>query len=354
LKPSSLARDSIKKLNPPSYRTLPPEIIRMNDNSNLFMSNPMAEKVADEFDFDMLSQYPSIFSDDLRAAIGKKYKIDPSQVIVGNGSDEMIDLAVKAYVNPKDRVAIPVPTFEMYSMYAKISGAQIIECPLRKKTFQLDVDLILSSDPKMVFLSSPNNPTGNSFKKQDIMRIVEESDAVVVLDEAYCDFSDGASCLEHSKKLGNLLVLKTLSKAYALPGLRVGFCIGSKDLIGPMAAANAPFRLNRFSEKVAIEAIADDEFVRKVAEMAREEREWVSSELKKIGATVYPSETNFLLFRPSVPVKKLIQELLKEGIAIRDCSNQPMLENCARVTFGRREINKKFIGSTKKVMEDLR
>jgi len=350
LKPSSLARDSIKRLNPPSYRTLPPGVIRMNDNSNLFMPNPVAEKVSDEFDFDMLSEYPSIFADDLRAAIGGKFGVDPGQVIVGNGSDEMIDLAVKAYVGPRDRVAVPVPTFEMYSMYAKIAGAQIAECPLRKKTFQLDVDLILSSDPKMIFLSSPNNPTGNSFKRQDIIRVVQESDAIVVLDEAYCDFSEGGSCISSSKKLPNLIILRTLSKAYALPGLRVGFCIGSKEVIEPMAAANAPFRLNRFSEKVAIEALADDDFIRKTARMANEEREWVSAELKKLGAAVFPSETNFLLFRPSVPVKTLIQGMLKDGIAIRDCSNQPLLENCARVTFGRREINKKFIESAKKIM----
>ena len=354
MKPSSLARDSVKRLNPPSYRTLPPGIIRMNDNSNLFMPNPVAEKVSDEFDFDMLSQYPSIFADDLRAAIGDKFGVDPSQVIVGNGSDEMIDLAVKAYIGPRDRVVVPVPTFEMYSMYAEIAGAQIMECPLRKNTFQLDVNLILSSDPKMVFLSSPNNPTGNSFKRQDIMRVVQESDAIVVLDEAYCDFSEGGSCINFSKKLGNLIILKTLSKAYALPGLRVGFCIGSKEVIEPMAAANAPFRLNRFSEKVAIEALADDAFVRKTARMAKEEREWVSAELKKLGATVFPSETNFLLFRPPVPVKTLIKGMLKGGIAIRDCSNQPMLENCARVTFGRREVNRKFIESANRLMGGAR
>ena len=350
MKPSFLARDSIKSLNPPSYRTLPPEIIRMNDNSNLFMPNPVAEKVSDEFDFDMLSQYPSIFADDLRTAIGDKFGVDPGQVIAGNGSDEMIDLAVKAYIGPGGRVAVPVPTFEMYSMYAKIAGAQIVECPLRKRTFQLDVDLILSSDPKMVFLSSPNNPTGNSFRRQDIMRVVQESDAIVVLDEAYCDFSEVGSCIDYSKRLGNLIILKTLSKAYALPGLRVGFCIGSKEAIGPMAAANAPFKLNRFSEKVAIEALADDSFIRRTARMAKEERKWVSAELKKLGATVFPSETNFLLFRPPVPVKTFIRRMLRDGIAIRDCSGQPMLENCARVTFGRRGINRKFIESAKRIV----
>lgn len=322
----------------------------MNDNSNLFMPNPAAEKVSDEFDFDQLSLYPSIFADDLRAAIGKKSRVDPSQVIVGNGSDEMIDLAIKAFIEPKDRVVIPVPTFEMYSMYAKVAGAHVIECPLRKKSFQLDVDLILSSDPKMIFLSSPNNPTGNCMKKADIVQIAEESDAIVVLDEAYCDFTGSDCCLGYSKALGNLLILRTFSKAYALPGLRVGYCIGSNDVIAPMASASAPFRLNRFSEKVAIEALADDGFIRRVAKMAKEERNWVSSELKRLGASVYPSETNFLLFKSPIPVKQLIDKLLAKGIAIRDCSNQPMLDDCARVTIGRHEMNKKFIAAIKQIV----
>jgi histidinol-phosphate aminotransferase len=117
-----------------------------------------------------------------------------------------------------------------------------------------------------------------------------------------------------------------------------------------MAAANAPFKLNRFSEKVAIEALADDSFIRRTARMAKEERKWVSAELKKLGATVFPSETNFLLFRPPVPVKTFIRRMLRDGIAIRDCSGQPMLENCARVTFGRRGINRKFIESAKRIV----
>lgn len=354
MKPSSLAKDNIRRLNPPSYRTLPPEIIRMNDNSNLFMPNPVAEKVSNEFDFDQLSLYPSIFADDLRAAIGRKFKVDPTRVIVGNGSDEMIDLAVKTFIGPRDRIAVPVPTFEMYSMYAKIAGAQVIECPLRKKSFQLDVDLMLASNPKMIFLSSPNNPTGNCLRKQDILRVAQESDAIVVLDEAYCDFTDADCCPDISKRMGNVLILRTLSKAYALPGLRVGFCIGGKEVVEPMATACAPFRLNRFSERVAIEALADDGFIERVARMAKEERKWMSSELEKLGAAVFPSETNFLLFKSPLPVKTLIQRLLEDRIAIRDCSGQPMLANCARVTFGRREINKKFIASFKRIVEAAR
>jgi len=351
LEPSSLVRENVRRLDRPSYSTLPKDIVRMNDNSNLFMPNPVAAKVSGMFDFDSLSMYPSILADDLRAVIGKKFGIDSSQIIVGNGSDEAIDLAVKTFIEPKDRVAVPVPTFEMYSMYARIAGAKVIECLLDEETFQLDVDAILSSDAKMIFLSSPNNPTGNSMRVEDMRRIIKESDAVVVVDEAYCDFTDAVSFISMSKRAKNLLVLRTLSKAYALPGLRVGFCMGSEEVIGPMSSACAPFRLNRFSEKVAIEALASDRFVRRISEMARTERKWVSSKLAELGAKVYPSETNFLLFKPSMPVKTLIESLLKKGIAIRDCSKQKMLANCARVTFGRREINEKFIDACAEILE---
>ena len=350
MEPSSLVRDNVRRLDRPSYRTIPQYVVRMNDNSNLFMPNPVAEKVSGMFDFDMLSMYPSIMADDLREVIGRKFRVDPAQVIVGNGSDEAIDLAVKTFVEPNDRVAVPVPTFEMYSMYAKIAGAKVKECPL-DEDFQLDVDALLTADAKIIFLSSPNNPTGNPMRDSDIRRVIKESNAVVVVDEAYCDFTEGESIIALSKRAKNLLVLRTLSKAYALPGLRVGFCMGSEEIIGPMTAACAPFRLNRFSEKVAIEALADDKFVRKVAQMARKEREWVSSKLAKLGAKVYPSETNFLLFKPPIPVKKLIDKLLAKNIAIRDCSKQRMLENCARVTFGRREINQKFIDACAEILE---
>ena len=350
MEPSSLVRENVRRLDRPSYRTVPKGILRMNDNSNLFVPNPAAEKVSNMFDFDSLSMYPSILADDLRAVIGKKFRIDPSLVIVGNGSDEAIDLAVKTFIEPKDRVAVPVPTFEMYSMYAKIAGARIVEIPLDRRAFQLDVDSILSSSAKMIFLSSPNNPTGNSMRAEDVKRIIKESGAVVVVDEAYSDFTGAPSFIAMSKRAKNLLVLRTLSKAYALPGLRVGFCMGSEEIIGPMSAACAPFRLNRFSEMVAIEALADDGFIRKTAEMASTERKWVSARLAKLGAKVYPSETNFILFRPPIPVRELIGKLLKKGIAIRDCSRQRMLGNCARVTFGRRSINEEFIAACEKIM----
>lgn len=350
MKPSSLVRKSVKDLDRPSYRSLPKEIIRMNDNSNLFASNPAVRKVADRFDFDSLSNYPSVFSDDLRETIGRKFGIEPSQIVVGNGSDEVIDLVMKAFIDPGDGLAIQTPTFEMYPMYVKIAGGRVIECPLREQSFQLDVDKILASKPKLIFLCSPNNPTGNCFQREDILRVIRESDALVVIDEAYCQFTGRATNMDLPNKYDNILVLRTFSKVYALAGLRIGFGIGSEEIIASLQKVCAPFRLNKFSEKVAIEALSDDDFIRRIIEMAREERDWISRELSALGAHVYPSETNFLLFRSPIPVVTLIEGLMKKGIAIRDCSNQSTLRECARVTFGRRETNEKFIEAMRSIV----
>lgn len=346
-------RNSVKNLKRPSYRTVPDDILRMHDNSNLFMANPAARRVAERFDFDSLSKYPPVAADELREAIGNKWKVSPDQVLVGNGSDELIDLVVKTFCDRGDRAAIPIPTFEMYSMYLTIAGAKIVTCRL-KRGFQLDIDRILSARPKMTFIASPNNPTGNSMQKEDILRIIEDSKALVVVDEAYCEFAGGTKFTGLVDEYDNLIVLRTFSKAYALPGLRIGFAIASKKIADAMRRVEPPFRLNRFSEQVAIEALKDDDFIEKTVKMANTERAWLSKELERLGAKIYPSETNFITFRAPIPVKELVFGLLRRKIAIRDCSSQPMLRNCARVTFGRRDINSRFISAMTEVLEEAR
>lgn len=344
-----LTRASVRNLKRPSYGTIPADIIRMNDNANLFMPNPAAKRVARRFDFDSLSKYPPVAADDLREAIAEKYGVSAEDVFVGNGSDEIIDLIVKTFCNPGDVATISVPTFEMYSMYLTIAGAKILASPL-KRDFQLDVDKILSTDPKVVFIASPNNPTANAMREKDVLRIIERSSALVVVDEAYCEFSGGSKFTKAVNRYDNLVVLRTFSKAYALSGLRIGFAVASEDVADALRSIEPPFRLNRFSEQVAIEALKDDDFIARTAKMATAERRWLSEELERLGADVFPSDTNFILFKSPIAVRKLISGLLKRKIAIRDCSNQPMLRNCARVTFGRREINERFVSEMKRVI----
>ena len=264
-------RGSVRNLRRPSYGTIPADIIRMNDNSNLFMPNPAAKRVARRFDFDSLSKYPPVAADGLREAIAAKYDISAEQVLVGNGSDEIIDLVVKTFCDPGDRATVSVPTFEMYSMYLAIAGAKILACPL-KKDFQLDVEKILSIRPKIVFIASPNNPTGNTMREKDILRIVEKSNSLVVIDEAYCEFSGGSKFMRAIGRYGNLVVLRTFSKAYALSGLRIGFAVASKETADALRSIEPPFRLNRFSEQVAIEALKDDDFIARTVKMAALEK----------------------------------------------------------------------------------
>jgi len=350
---SSKVRNSISDLEGPSYSSLPADILRMNDNSNLFAPNPAVKNARDKFDFDLLSSYPTVLADDLREAIAQKFRIDPMQVIVGNGSDEIIDLAVKAFLDPGDTVALPVPTFEIYTLYVKVMGASVAKCPLKGESFDIDVDAILSSEPKVVFICSPNNPTGNAFAREDFERVLNESRAMVVMDEAYCQFSDKSGFgAELVKDYDNLIVLRTFSKAYSLAGLRVGFGVGSEEAITPLRKIIAPFRLNRFSEAVAIEALNDDDFIERIVTAARDEREYLTKELSALGAKAYPSEANFMLLRSPIPVKALVGGLLERGIAIRDCSAQPLLEDCARVTIGNRGVNIRFIGAMKRVLEE--
>lgn len=347
-------RDNVLRIGESSYRSLPEEIIRMNDNSNLFAVNPVVRKICEQFDFDSLSAYPSVSSDEFRNAIASKFGVESLQVIAANGSDEIIDLIVKAFVDSGDAALILTPSFEMYTRYLTVAGARVIEGILGAENFGLDIESVIASRAKIKFICSPNNPTGNAFSPSDIRRIAEESDSIVVVDEAYIEFApDQVSSIGMVNELDNIIVLRTLSKAYGLAGLRIGYAVGSSDLIGFISRICAPFRLNRLSEWAATNAVESDDFVRKVAEMAKEERAWTSSELASLGARVYPSVTNFLLFKTPIPSGKLVASLMDMGIAIRNCGDKPLLDGCARVTLGPRELNERFVGAVKTVTEDM-
>lgn len=346
-------RENVLRIGASSYSTLPEKTLRMNDNSNLFGVNPIVREISEQFDFASLSKYPSLSSDELRNAVASNFGVDPSQVIAANGSDEIIDLIVKSFIGPGDEALILSPSFEMYTRYLTLADAKVLESLLDPGDFSLDVESAASSRAKIKFICSPNNPTGNAFPSGDIRRIAEESDSVVVVDEAYIEFApDQENSIGLVDELDKVIVLRTMSKAYGLAGLRVGYAVGSSDAIGLMRKICAPFRLNRLSEWAAARAIESDAFIREIAELAEKERDWTSSALSSLGAKVYPSVTNFLLFKSPIPSDKLVGALLDKGIAIRDCGNRPLLENCARVTLGPRELNQRFIDAVRTVMED--
>jgi len=348
------ARACLGDIAVPAYSSLPANIHRMDDNTNLFGSNPAIEKVAREFNYSMLSRYPSVISDDLREAIAVKHNVQPSQVLAGNGSDDVIDMVAKSFIEPGDIAALPVPSYEFYGLFVKLAGARIERCPLIEPGFKLDSDKIISVHPKVAFICSPNNPTGNRFDEGAIRELLEKSGALVVLDEAYVEFSSSGSHLRMIDEYENLLVMRTFSKAYGLAGLRIGYCIGGENVISQMLRARRPFVLNSFSEAVAIEALKSDDFIRKVAETNSAERAWISKRFGELGIKAYASEANFILFKSPIPATQLLERMLEKGIAIRDCSKQPTLKDCMRVTVGSREMNERFVAELAKLAEGCR
>lgn len=336
-----LRRRALESLSRPSYSLASKDLMILNNNANLFGINPAVREVAETFDFSRLWAYPSENSDALRERLASELSVSPDEVIVGNGSDELLDIISKVFINPGDVFCQPTPTFRMYSFYAKVSMATIEEKML-SKSFSLPVEDILAPKPKLVALCQPNNPTGNLFDRNDIMRILIESEGIVLLDEAYSDFCD-SDMLGEVMNSERGIDIRTFSKAYGLAGLRAGYALARKDIVDELRLVRTPFGLNSFTEAVAIAALDCKNWVTaKVREM-KGEREYLAGKLRSIGFHVYPSECNFLLCRCPVRSGELVRDLIEKGVAIRDFGSYPLLEDHVRVTVGPREYMDKLL-----------
>jgi histidinol-phosphate aminotransferase len=322
--------------------------LRMDTNTNIIEENPTILRALKTKKF-ALNYYPSSNSDYLRNALAKELKICNDNIIVGNGSDEILDFIMRAYLEPGDRVAIPVPSFVMYKIYAKLNFANLIEIPLLNN-WELDRNKIINSNAKIIIIGYPNNPTGNCFYKSDILRIIDSVKGIVVLDEAYAEYSN-KTMLTYIKKYDNLVITRTFSKAYGIAGLRVGYGIAQENIIRELNKIKPPYNLNLVSELLAIEALKSKRWVNKIVRITITEREKLSKELEKLGFFVYHSDSNFILANSSIKSERLCLELKKKGILIKDFSSQKLLENCVRITIGRQEDNERLIQAITKILK---
>lgn len=341
-----LVRDAVKGIVP--YRAPEQKGLRLDLNTNLFGPNPRIIKILKQERFD-LNSYPAQNSSALRNALSKEFNFSPDCVVVGNGSDEIFDLVCKAFVNPKDLVAIPTPSFVMHKIYTKIHFGRVIEIPLIKN-WQLDVSKFLARKPKLTIIASPNNPTANCFQVKDILKIVRESTGLVVLDEAYAEYA-GKTLLPYLASYENLIITRTFSKAYALAGLRIGYALAAKAIINELNKVKPPYNLNLVSERLAIEALKDHKFLAKVVELTRQERAKLSAKLTRLGFVVYNSVANFVLAKSPINSKILCEKLKKRGIIIKDFGTYPQLKNCVRITVGKEEHNAKLIKNLRELLK---
>ncbi|HVO77899.1 MAG TPA: histidinol-phosphate transaminase [Methanomassiliicoccales archaeon] len=326
--------------------------LRMDTSTNPLGANPAAAKVLSECSKMDLNQYPSPYSDALREELAKLYGLKAGNFVVGNGSDEVLDIAFKSFMEPGATVLMPYPSYSLHGYFVKVNCGKVRTVDL-KKDFQLDVESMLEEKAEMMILCTPNNPTSNTFARKDVEALLEGFGGPVIVDEAYAEFA-GRSLISDIEKYPNLIVTRTFSKAYALAGMRIGYSAANSELAAVMQRVKIPYSLNRVSERVAIGALRDQEFVERSVRTVNEGRGQLEKGLEALGLKVYPSEANFILFKLPVESAKLVKILAEKGVMIRDFGKLRLLEDCVRTTIGTKEMNALLLEKLKEALRECR
>lgn len=372
---SKLARPNILDLQP--YRCARDDYsdgVLLDANENAFGPTSLPTKSLDPYDnSNNLERYPDPYQSQLKELFCRERGNDlqPSNVFVGVGSDEAIDLLMRIFCTPGasnnnsgDNILITPPTYGMYKVCAKVNDVQIVSAPLTPH-FDLDIPKMMEAvtdKTKLLFICSPGNPTCKAIPLSEIEKIASDTDkypGLIVVDEAYIDFAgEGASAVSLLKKYNNIVVLQTLSKAFGLAGIRCGFCIGPPDVIQLMNNVKAPYNVNSLTSEVAINAMNSMDTLRANVQSTLDERAKIRVELEAltdIVVKVYPSDSNFLLFRVKNDLKALdvYKKMADDGVVTRFRGNEMHCDQCIRVTIGTPQENEKFLETLKVTWKEM-
>jgi histidinol-phosphate aminotransferase len=341
---NSLLRENIKKLVPYSsardeFKGEASVFLDANENS---LGSPLTK---------WYNRYPDPLQIKVKEKLSSIKAVPVENIFLGNGSDECIDVLFRAFCDPgKDNVITCPPTYGMYEVSAHINDVLVKKVPLTP-AFQLNlpgIEEAIDDNTKMIFLCSPNNPTGNSIEREDIEMILNNYSGIVVIDEAYINFSRFRSFTQELSDYPNLVILQTLSKAWGLAALRIGMAFASPEIIHVMNKIKPPYNINQASQDLALRALEE---VDQVNDMIREivaQRDLLAKELQALPMvqTIYPSDANFLLVRVTEP-KAIYKYLLEKGIVVRDRSSVELCAGCLRITVGTPAENVSVINALK-------
>jgi histidinol-phosphate aminotransferase len=300
-----------------------------------------------------LNRYPDPRQQELKRRIAGLRGMSEEELFLGNGSDEGIDLLFRVCCEPgRDRVLTVDPTYGMYGVCAEINGVER-QSVLLNRDFSLDPDAVLSAvdeSTKLIFLCSPNNPTSNSLDRDSILKILDGVNCLVVVDEAYIDFSRNQSLLPLVKEKWNLVILQTLSKAWGLAGIRLGMLFAQAELVYYITKAKYPYNVNSLTIQAALKALEDKVQSRNWIREILHQRKLLEDQLRALPFVrkVYPSDANFLLVRVDDP-GRIYAYLMQEGIIVRNRSSVPLCEGCLRISIGTPEENRALINALKKI-----
>lgn len=293
------------------------------------------------------NRYPDPMQWEVKNTLARIKKVDPRQIFLGNGSDEAIDLVFRAFCQPgQDNVVAIDPTYGMYQVCADINDVEYRKVQLNEN-FQFTADKLLAATDihtKLIFLCTPNNPTGNDLSRQEIEKVLNSFDGLVVVDEAYNDFSEAPSLLADLDRYPNLIVLQTFSKAWGCAAIRLGMAFASTDIISIFSKIKYPYNVNQLTQKQALEMLHRHYEIDRWVKILKEERGYLESEFARLPCTVhiFPSNANFFLVRVTDAIK-IYNYLVGEGIIVRNRHTVSLCGNCLRVTVGTRVENDKLL-----------
>ncbi|MEA2086478.1 MAG: histidinol-phosphate transaminase [Candidatus Caldatribacteriota bacterium] len=354
-------RDSLRELKPYDPHEVPYKI-KLNANENPYsLPEEIIEEILRKAKNLEYSHYPNANSEKLSEIVSSFWGLNRDNIVIGNGSDELIDYLIKAFSEKGRRLITTAPSFAMYKIYSIVNGANFVQIPLSQSDFSLNVDKILEEakkeDSSVVFIAYPNAPTGNYFAEEKIIKIIEESGCLIVVDEAYFEFGE-KTFVPLISRYNNLVILRTFSKAYSLAGLRVGYLLSNPEIINEVRKVKSPFNVNTFSQLAAQVVFENKEILKDSIKKIVEEREKLINRINELPPfKAHPSRTNFVLVEVGSKENTdlVYNGLLEQGILVQTVSD-PVFSTSRyflRITVGNREENDILLEKLENISKNL-
>jgi histidinol-phosphate aminotransferase len=323
-------------------------IIKLNSNENPYPPSPAVMKVLRNFNWEWLRKYPNPFAQEFRNAISLALGVPADWIIVGNGSDEVLNLLIRACAGPGRKVVYPTPTYVLYSTLTQMQSAELVEIPYGEDNI-LPLEELIAANGSVTFIATPNSPSGYVVPVDDLRKLAANLSGVLVIDEAYVDFAE-ESALGLVREFQNVISIRTLSKGYSLAGIRLGFGVANPKLLSGLYKVKDSYNIDAIACAVGAAAMSDQAYKNVCAEKVKVSRAKLASELKKLEFFVWDSQANFLLVRPKEGNAEFLYKKLKEvGILVRYFP-QPKLDDKLRISVGTDEENQTLVQALIKLM----
>jgi histidinol-phosphate aminotransferase len=325
------------------------QIVKLNSNENPYPPSPKALAVLQNIDAELLRRYPQPFGEEFRQAASKVLEVPSNWIVVGNGSDELLNLVMRACAEPGRKVVYPTPTYVLYRTLAQIQAADIVEIPYNED-YSLPLQQLVAVNGAVTFIASPNSPSGHAVPIDDLRQLAASLSGVLVIDEAYVDFAE-ENALSLVKEYENVISIRTLSKGYSLAGLRLGFAVANPQLLDGLFKVKDSYNIDAIATAVGAAAISDQAYKNACVAKIKASRTQLATDLKRLGFRVWNSQANFLLVQPPKKNAQYLYHKLKEHSILVRYFHLPKLDDKLRITIGTDEQNQALVAALADLLE---